>query len=283
MAQLYRKSALDKISDPEQLDKALTVTTPLSWLALVALTLVIVVTLIWSIVGRIPVTITADGVITNPTGVNAVYAHEKGVVKWVNVSEGTQLHIDQPTPILSYTDSTGEEKTLFSDQVGTVSAVNVRVGVQLENGTLVARVTPAVTHNGTTGYDQVVVCYLDLRDRSKIHRQADGGLFVNIYLTGEDSQRNGYMVARVINIDATIDAEGDHAKTVLGANPNTIAVTCELILDNSTASGYYWSNGSGAARVRESDDTIVSAKFIVEEIPPIKKLSEKLAELWGGK
>ncbi|MBR5095251.1 MAG: hypothetical protein IK095_09155 [Oscillospiraceae bacterium] len=283
MAQLYRKSALDKISNPEQLDKALTVTTPLSWLALVALTLVVIVTLVWSIVGRIPVTITAEGVITNPTGVNAVYAREKGTVKWINISEGSELHIDVPTPVLSYTDSNGEEKTLYSDQVGTVSSVNVNVGDKLENGTLVARVTPSVTHNKTSGYDQVVVCYIDLRDRSKIHRQADGGLFVNIYLTGEDSQKNGYMVARVINIDATIDTEGSHAKNVLGSNANTVAVTCELILDDSTASGYFWSNSSGAARAAESDDTIVSAKFIVEEIPPIKKLSEKLAELWGGK
>lgn len=283
MAQLYRKSALEKISSPEQLDKALTVTSPLSWLALAAVTLIIVVTLIWSIVGRIPVTVTADGVITNPTGVCAVYAREKGVVKWINVAEGSQLHIDNPTAILTYTDANGEEQTLFSDQVGTVSSVNVKVGDALENGTLVARVTPSVTHNQKAGYDQVVVCYLKLADRSKIRRWADGGLYVNVYLTGEESQRNGYMVARVTNIDATIDPSNPHAKAVLGAENNTVAVICEIILDDSTASGYYWSNSSGGSRVQETDDTPVSAKFVVEEIPPIKKLSEKLAELWGGK
>ena len=282
MAQLYRKSALDKISNPEQLDKALTVTTPLSWLALAAITLIVVVTLVWSIVGRIPVTISAEGIITNPTGVSAVYAHEKGVVKWVNVTEGTELHIDNPTPILSYTDSKGKEQILYSDQVGTVSSVNVKAGDSLDNGTLVVRVTPSVTHNEKAGYDQVVVCYINLGDRSKIKRYADGGLYVNIYLTGEDSQRNGYMMARVINIDSTIDADGSHAKNVLGANANTIAVTCELLLDESTASGYYWSNNAGGSRVQEVDDTLINAKFVVEEIPPIKKLSEKLAELWGG-
>ena len=41
MAQLYRKSAVERISTPEQLDKALTVTSPMSWIALAAVTVVI--------------------------------------------------------------------------------------------------------------------------------------------------------------------------------------------------------------------------------------------------
>ena len=39
--------------------------------------------------------------------------------------------------------------------------------------------------------------------------------------------------------------------------------------------------GSWDAKPRAVD--FYDAKFVVEEIPPIKKLSEKLAELWGGK
>ena len=65
MAELYRKSALERISSPEQLDKALKVTSPMSWLALLAVTLIVVVTVIWSIVGTIPVTVTTSGVISS--------------------------------------------------------------------------------------------------------------------------------------------------------------------------------------------------------------------------
>lgn len=283
MAQLYRKSALEKLQSPEQLDKALTVTSPMSWLVLVALTLIIVVTVIWSFVGKIPITVTANGLITNPTGVSSVYAMERGTVKWINVTPGSKLHVDNPTPILTYTDSSGEEKTLYSDQIGTVSSVNVSVGGSLENGTEVITVTPDITHNSTTGNDQVVVVYVSLADRSKIKRDADGGNDVNIYLTGEDSQKNGYMVGRIVNIDGTVNVGDSHAKTVLGAEVNTIAVTCELYLDKDSASGYFWSNAAGAARGQERNDTPVSAKFVVEEMPPIKLLFEKLAELWGGK
>ena len=46
MAQIYRKTALDKISSPEQLDKSLKITSPLSWLVLLGLTLIVIVAVI---------------------------------------------------------------------------------------------------------------------------------------------------------------------------------------------------------------------------------------------
>ena len=42
MADLYRKSSLDKLSNPEQLDRMIKISSPLSWLALIAVLLVIV-------------------------------------------------------------------------------------------------------------------------------------------------------------------------------------------------------------------------------------------------
>ena len=48
MANLYRKAALDKISSPEQLDQAITVSSPLSWLAVAAVALIVAATLIWA-------------------------------------------------------------------------------------------------------------------------------------------------------------------------------------------------------------------------------------------
>ncbi|MBQ3011719.1 MAG: hypothetical protein IJD81_11060 [Oscillospiraceae bacterium] len=73
MADLYRKSALERISSPEQLDKALTVSSPMSWLALGAVTVLIVITLVWSIFGTIPVTVTTNGVVSSAISTNAVY------------------------------------------------------------------------------------------------------------------------------------------------------------------------------------------------------------------
>ena len=64
MADLYRKSSLERISSPEQLDKVLKVTSPMSWLALIGITIIIAVTVVWSVMGTIPVTITTKGIIS---------------------------------------------------------------------------------------------------------------------------------------------------------------------------------------------------------------------------
>ena len=90
MAQLYRKSALDRISSPEQLDKALTVTSTMSWIALAAVTLILAVTIVWSIVGTIPVTVTTSGIVASPVSTNAVYTPESGSVTAVLVYPGAE-------------------------------------------------------------------------------------------------------------------------------------------------------------------------------------------------
>ena len=78
MAQIYRKTALDKISSPEQLDKTLKITSPLSWLVLIGVTLIVVVGVIWSFMGSMEETITLEGVLVEPNGVCSVFAEESG-------------------------------------------------------------------------------------------------------------------------------------------------------------------------------------------------------------
>ncbi len=63
MADLYRKSSLERISNPEQLDKAITVSSPMSWLALAGVALIIVAVIIWSFAEKIPEITKADGII----------------------------------------------------------------------------------------------------------------------------------------------------------------------------------------------------------------------------
>lgn len=278
MAELYRKSALEKISSPEQLDKALTVTSPLSWLALIAVTLIIIVTVIWSIVGTIPVTVTSNGIVASPVSTNAVYTTESGTVTSVLVYAGSSLHFGDP--VLSYRTGNGDVKTIYSDQVGTVSNVTLKAGDSITQGNEILRVSPTLTGN------QVIVCYVTLGDAKKIER----GMMVNVTLSSAESQTYGHMSARVINVDSYVSST-DGMSYVLGKNNNlastfqtngaaVVAVTCELFPDESTASGYYWSNKKGA-ELEVTNGSLVSAKVIVEEVPPIEKLFAKIKELWG--
>lgn len=80
MADLYRKSSLEKLSNPEQLDRMIRISSPMSWLALAAVLLVIVAAAIWACLGTLPTTETVSGILTGPANVCAVYADAAGTV-----------------------------------------------------------------------------------------------------------------------------------------------------------------------------------------------------------
>ena len=153
MAQLYRKAALERISSPEQLDQALKVTSPMSWVALAAATFAIVVVIVWSVVGKLPITVSANGIIASPVSTNALYTSESGKATSVMVFPGAELHIGDP--VLTYRTGNGDVHTLLSDQVGTVTNVTVKTGDEITQGNEVARISPKVAA------DQVVVCGRD--------------------------------------------------------------------------------------------------------------------------
>ena len=277
MADLYRKSSLERISSPEQLDKALKVSSPLSWIALIAVSLIVVVTVIWSIVGSIPETITTKGVVSSQVGSNAVYIEEAGTVVSVRVKAGDEIHLGDP--VLTYKTSGNNLKTVYSDQVGTVSGLIVKNGDELSPGSELVRVTPKVQS------EQIIVCYVPLAQAKKLER----GMQVNITLDSVDSQSYGHMVARVINIDAyaastagmaNVLGSGNNLDSMFLQNGAVVAVACELYPDSSTVSGYYWSNSKGS-KVTVSNGSLVTVKMITDEVAPITKLFSKLGELWG--
>lgn len=276
MAQLYRKSALERISSPEQLDKTLKLSSPLSWLALLGLTLIVVVVVIWSIVGTIPVTLTAAGVISSPKSTNAIFADESGVVRAISVFRDSEVHLNDP--ILVY--QTGSQtKEILSDQVGYISEILVKNGDAINQGSEIVRISPKTDRQEV----DVVVCYVPLDQKHKIRR----GMKVQVYLDGLDSQSKGHMIARVINVDARA-ATNAGLGYVLGSDNNiagkvaqgpVVAVTCEFY-PADTVSGYWWTNDKGADVVVSTGSSI-TAKIVTEEVAPIEKLFSKIKEIWG--
>ncbi len=66
MAELYRKSAMDRLSSPEQLDKMITIISPSFWIAAIGGGLIISVVIIWSVAVRLPITLSVDGIFMDP-------------------------------------------------------------------------------------------------------------------------------------------------------------------------------------------------------------------------
>jgi len=88
MAELYRKSVLEKLSSPEQLDKMITIISPSFWIAAIGGGTIVVAALIWSIFGKLPVNINVNGIYMNRDGIHSVYSENAGVIEEVLVKEG---------------------------------------------------------------------------------------------------------------------------------------------------------------------------------------------------
>lgn len=280
MAELYRKASLERISSPEQLDTMLKISSPLSWLALLGATLIVVVTVVWAFVGRIPMTVTSTGIIVAPNGTNAVYSDTAGKVIRVFAAPGDKIY--ENDVVMEIETEHGEKRQIVSDQVGFVSQIIKPEGSTITQNSEVLRVSPNTTAQ------QVVVCYVLTTDAQKVSR----GDQAYISLSSSDSKSFGHMVGRVINVDAGA-ASSSAQNNILGSENNlnnaftsdgkaVTAVTCELYPSSQSASGYFWSNSRGETLTVNNRD-ICSVKIITKQVRPIEKLFEKLLDLWEGK
>ena len=88
MSELYRKSSLEKLASPEQLDRSVKVTSPLSWLALAGALVVVAAVVIWSMLGSLPTVSTASGVIISAENSYAVSSDSYGIVEELKFNVG---------------------------------------------------------------------------------------------------------------------------------------------------------------------------------------------------
>ncbi len=109
---VFRKSALEKLSSPEQLDKLIKMTSPRSWTVLAFFVLIIIATLIWSVVGSIPKNIQAQGIIISSGGTKSIYSAVEGEISDVTIEKNDYVQVGDTIARVSQSASADElEKT----------------------------------------------------------------------------------------------------------------------------------------------------------------------------
>lgn len=88
--QIFRQEALDHLSTPEQLDQLLRVVTLKSWIPLAVIAGGIFAAVVWSIVGRIPVSVEGAGLLIYPHGVVSFQSPASGEITEL------QVRVDDP-------------------------------------------------------------------------------------------------------------------------------------------------------------------------------------------
>lgn len=92
---LLRKASIERMSSPEQLDMAMRVTSPAGWVALLALGVVIVATIVWSVVGRISERVDGTGIVLRGENVQTVQVTAAGTLSELLVAEGDPVEQGQ--------------------------------------------------------------------------------------------------------------------------------------------------------------------------------------------
>ena len=231
MAGIFRKTALERLSSPDQLDSMLKITSPMSWVGIGAAAALAAAVVVWSFTGSIPDTVSAPGFIVYSYNTNTLYSTASGTVKDVLVDPG--MIVEPGTPVVELYSSNGDEITIESDQNGRVSEFFVEKDTEVTPNAELFRLSP-LTEN-----EMSLVCYVDFNTA----KQLEPGMETAIYLNSIDSGTYGHMEAVITNVDRYISSEGALAE-MLGAdgqmaymvtqNGPVAAVTCELKTDENT-------------------------------------------------
>lgn len=101
---LFRESALERLSSPEQLDRLIQVTNPRGWIALLAVWALLVMIIIWSVYGEITTKEHGQGIIVAGGGLKIVDASGTGRLVTIGVAVDEHIDVDQVIAVIDKTE-----------------------------------------------------------------------------------------------------------------------------------------------------------------------------------
>jgi hypothetical protein len=265
---LFRQTALERLSSPEQLDQLVRVTHPLGWLALLALSLVLLGAILWGILGSLPVQVVGQGLLLSAGGLHDVVSPATGQIVELDSGAGDVIQAGQ---IVARISGPGQpiSVAVTSPYSGHIVEILVDVGNQIEKG------TPLLSLEGLNPegqVDLVAVIYMAPAEGKKIRP----GMEVQISPSTVRREEYGFMLGQVVSV-GQFPATPQGMLRVLG-NPELvkilsavgapIEVRVTLLTDSESVSGYAWSSQAGPPTQVDSG-TLCNAWITLDQRRPI--------------
>ncbi len=239
---LFRQSALDRLSNPEQLDTLMQVVSPQSWLALLGLLLLILAGLGWMVFDRSPTTLNVQGVLIAESDGDAALNGERllasrdGQVSHVLVAPGDYVELGQLLLVVDGDD----EQVVESPFEGLLVNLQVAAGDRISAGSLLGEVLP-ITADASSPIE--VVGYVSVYEAQQIAV----GMPVKVAPLDIPYQEYGFLKGTVRSI-GRFPSTTSLAQNFMQDGDPVIEFRVALEPDQATPSGYAWSIGQGPDR-----------------------------------
>ena len=311
-SQLFSQEALDKLRSPEKLDTMLPITTPISWMGLIAVLVLLFSVVLWSIYGSFTVKADGMGLIMDSAGVMNVSHIASGKISSLYVRPGMAIkkgdliaHMEQAaqsaeTRMAQYgmglaandRDAVGRayqydakqyqqdiSEYVFSDYDGIIDEVMVDIGTLVQAGTPICSVRMTQDREDLTG-----LLYIPVEKGKRV----EPGMTIQLAPNGVDVSQTGSLIGVVRTVSQypiTLQGIQQHlgnpqlAQWIIAAQNNSamMEVTFDLVKDDSSESGYLWTSQVGEHKLITAG-SFCTGSIIIERKPPIEKVFYKLSQ-----
>ena len=310
-SQIFSQEALDKLRSPEKLDTMLPITTPITWMALIAILVLLFSVVLWSIYGAFTVKAEGMGMIMDSAGVMNISHVATGKIAHLYVKPGETVkkgdliaHMEQAEQIadtrmaqygmgLASSDRDAMRQAyqydakkyqqdvaqdIYSDYDGIIDEVMVT------EGTIVSAGTPICSVRLTQNRDEFLgLLYIPLEKGKRVKPN----MTIQLVPNGVDVSQAGSLLGVVRTVSQyPITPQGlqlhlgnsQLAQVILQANQGAVMeVTFDLVKDPESESGYLWTSVVGEHK-QITAGSFCTGSIIIERQPPIQKVFYKLSQ-----
>lgn len=309
--EIFSKEALMKLRSPERLDLLLPITTPLNWMALLAVAVLLFAVVLWSIFGAFTVRVDGMGMILDSGGVVNVTHISSGRIKNIYIHPGDMVHegdvlaevdqvsqqidsqLSQRSVDLAQNDREVMSRLTERDAKAYQRAVSEKVysnytgivdEVMAEPGTVVSAGSPIVRlRRQGSGQSLVGVLYIPV-DQGK---RVEPGMSLQLAPNGVDTSQSGSLLGVVrsvsqypISLDSMRQqlANDSLAQMIAQSQKGAVMeVRFDLVVDPGSESGYLWTSVVGTHKPI-TPGSFCTGSVIVERTPPLQKVFYKLSQ-----
>ena len=309
--ELFSKEALAKLRSPERIDALLQVTTPVSWMSLAALGMIVFSIMMWSVFGAIVEKVEGVGILLDAAGVVNVASVSGGRVDKIMVNTGMRVRRGDVIAMLELPSQEIESKQARSDMY---LAENEREAVTRAAMYDAKRYQQNVSEVITSGYDGIVdevavmpesiiaaggtICTIRREEgRDELYgvlyvpaqqgKKIQPGMTLQLSPNGSSAEEEGSIIAVVrsasrypVSAAAMLKRLGNEQIVQWLLNKNDYAVTeisFELVKDEKDSTGYLWTSSVGRHRAVTSG-SVCSGFVVVDRKPPIEKVFYKISQ-----